>query len=143
VHALMSMVLKYRSVVGLGDFAMDLTALATKLRALIKLLADPERTAFVIVTRPAMLPRLETERLARELQKLDVPIGAIVANAVNAPTCSRCAEAARLEAPHLERLGRLARRVAQAPRLLAAPAIHPGPRGAGALARWRATWSPA
>ncbi|MBX3210217.1 MAG: TRC40/GET3/ArsA family transport-energizing ATPase, partial [Labilithrix sp.] len=70
VHALMSVILKYRSVIGLGELASDLTQLARRLRALIALLADPARCAFVIVTRPAALPRLETERLARELRRL-------------------------------------------------------------------------
>src|SRR5690606_37801346 len=73
VHALMSVSLKYRSVIGLGEFSSDLTQLARRLRALIALLADPARCAFVIVTRPAELPRMETERMARALRRLRVP----------------------------------------------------------------------
>jgi len=140
VHALMSVILKYRSVIGLGELATDLTTLARRLRALAKLLADPAETAFVIVTRPAELPRLETERLARDLRHLKIPVAAIVANAVTDPGCARCEEAHAREAPELERLERLAYRAARSPRLLAAPAIYPPPRGVLPLSLWRLTW---
>ncbi|HVH44269.1 MAG TPA: ArsA family ATPase, partial [Labilithrix sp.] len=73
VHALMSIILKYRDIVGLGEFASDLTRFARRLRRLMELLCDPVRSAFVIVTRPAALPALETERLAKELRHLRVP----------------------------------------------------------------------
>ena len=141
VHALMSIILKYRSVIGLGELASDLTQLARRLRALSALLTDPARCAFVIVTRPAALPRLETERLARELRRLRVPVAAIVANAVTAPDCARCTEAAKLEHPELDRLERVAFRAARSPRLVTAPAVYPGPRGVGQLRLWRDAWS--
>lgn len=141
VHALMSIVLKYRSVIGLGELASDLTHLARRLRTLDALLTDPAKCAFVIVTRPAMLPRLETERLARELRRLRVPVAAIVANAVTAPGCSRCEGAAEAERPELERLERLAYRAARSPRLVSAPAVYPGPRGGRQLRLWRDAWS--
>jgi arsenite-transporting ATPase len=145
VHALMNVILKYRSVVGLGEFASDLTRFARRLRTLIAWLADPTKTAFVIVTRPSALPRLETERLARDLGRLGIPIAAVLANAVTTPSCERCVSAAEVERPELERLARLARRVA-APGdggsgLLAAPAVSPVPRGAAELRRWRRIWS--
>jgi arsenite-transporting ATPase len=141
VHALMSVLLKYRNVVGLGELASDLTDLARRLRALIALLRDPARAAFVIVTRPAELPRLETERLARDLRHLHVPIAAIVANAVTQPGCSRCAAAAELEKPELDRLEHLAPRVARFRKLLVARAVYPAPRGPAVLRLWRDTWS--
>lgn len=137
VHALMSVVLKYRSVIGLGEFASDLTLLARRLRALIALLGDPTKCAFVVVTRPAALPRLETERLTRALRRLRVPVAAIVANAVTDPTCERCAAAADLERPELVRL---ARGAARSSRLITAPAIYPPPRGLIPLGLWRGAW---
>ncbi|MCW5817252.1 MAG: TRC40/GET3/ArsA family transport-energizing ATPase [Labilithrix sp.] len=140
VHALMSVILKYRSVVGLGDFASDLTALAKRLRALIALLADPVQCAFILVTRPAALPRLETERAAKELRRLKVPIAAVVANAVTAPSCKRCTAAAESERPEIDRLERLAFRAARLPRLITAPAIYPGPHGVRELRLFRDTW---
>ncbi|MBX3224224.1 MAG: TRC40/GET3/ArsA family transport-energizing ATPase [Labilithrix sp.] len=141
VHALMSVILKYRSVIGLGELASDLTQLARRLRALIALLADSARCAFVIVTRPAALPRLETERLARELRRLRVPLAAVVANAVTVPSCGRCAAVAATERAELDRLAALASRAASARRLIVAPAVHPGPRGAAQLRRWQRGWS--
>jgi arsenite-transporting ATPase len=141
VHALMATVLKYRNVVGLGEFAKDLTRFARQLRALIALLADPERAAFVVVTRPAALPRLETERLARRLNELEVPLATILANAVTEEgSCTRCETASRVELPELVRLASLATRFARSPELVTAPATYPGPRGASALSRWRARW---
>jgi|GEM_PF-43754 len=141
VHALMSVILKYRSVVGLGEFASDLTQLARRLRTLIQMLSDPSQCAFVIVSRPAELPRLETERLAKELRRLRVPVAAIVANGVTEPSCARCSAAAAAEEAELERLERLARLAARSPRLLTAPAVYPGPRGVVGLGLWRIGWT--
>lgn len=140
VHALMNVILKYRSVIGLGEFASDLTQLAKRLRTLIAVLSNPAECAFVIVTRPAALPRFETERLARDLRKLRVPIAAIVANTVVEPSCPRCVGAAESQSRELEQLHRLASRAARSPRLLTAPAVYPGPRGIVALSLWRTAW---
>ena len=49
----MSVILKYRSVVGLGEFAGALTRFARRLRTLMAWLSVPANCAFVIVTRPA------------------------------------------------------------------------------------------
>ena len=141
VHALMAVILKYRSVVGLGEFAEDLVVLAKRLRTLIALLADPVQCAFILVTRAAALPRLETERLARDLRKLKVPVTAIVANAVTNPTCSRCVVAANEERGELEKLERLAQRAARSPRLIVTPAIYPGPHGLRELRLFRDEWT--
>jgi arsenite-transporting ATPase len=141
VHALMSVILKYRSVVGLGEFAQDLTLLAKRLRGLIALLSDPVQCAFIVVTRPAALPRLETERLARDLRHLKVPVAAIVANAVTNPTCSRCIVAANEERGELEKLERLASRAARSPRLIVTPAVYPGPHGVRELRLFRDEWT--
>lgn len=136
VHALMQIILKYRRVIGLGELASDLTDLAKRLRALIALLADPKRCAFVAVARPAELPRRETERLVDRLADLGVPLSAIVANAVTEGECSRCEAAAKAERPERARLRRLAP-------AFVAPAIFPARgslRGAKELLAWRATW---
>ncbi|MEA2750917.1 MAG: arsenite/tail-anchored protein-transporting ATPase, partial [Myxococcales bacterium] len=139
VHAIMSVLLKYRHVVGLGDLAGDLTALAKQLRALIDLLRDRERTAFVAVARPAALPRLETERLLLKLRAMHVPVASVVVNAVTAPSCPRCDAAAALEAPEIARLDAIARRARA--RIVHAPAVYPPPRGAAALRAWCASWA--
>jgi arsenite-transporting ATPase len=139
VHAIMSVILKYRRIVGLGDLAGDLTALAKQLRALIALLGDDDRTAFVAVTRAAALPRLETERLVAKLKSLGIPLAAIVVNAVTAPRCARCTAAADLEAPELASLAALAKR--RRAHEVRAPAVHPSPRGPLALRAWCASWA--
>ncbi len=140
VHALMTTVLKYREMVGLGELATDLTTLARSLRALIALLTDPRRAAFVAVTRPAALPRLETERLARKLKELRVPLAAVLVNAVTQPGCARCNAAIEIERTELTRLGKLASEFSQSNELVIAPATYPGPRGVTSLARWRSDW---
>jgi anion-transporting ArsA/GET3 family ATPase len=140
----MSTVLKYRSVIGLGELASDLTRFARQLKALIALLADPARAAFVAVTRPAALPRLETERLAHKLQELEVPLAVILANAVTERpivACTRCNMVVRAERPELARLARLASELSRSKELVIAPATYPGPRGAATLARWRSSWT--
>jgi arsenite-transporting ATPase len=139
VHAIMSVILKYRRVVGLGELASDLTALAKQLRALIALLGDRERTAFVAVTRAAALPRLETERLVAALKRLHVPLASVVVNAVTEPSCARCTEAAAVEAPEVARLHALAKRARA--NAIHAPAVHPPPRGPAELRTWCASWA--
>jgi hypothetical protein len=52
-------------------------------RLISALLADPQRTAFVIVTLPAELPADETVELARAARlELGVPLGPVIVNAV-------------------------------------------------------------
>jgi arsenite-transporting ATPase len=141
VHALMEVILKYRSVIGLGELASDLTQLARRLRALIALLADAQRTAFVVIARPTRLPRVETERLVRELRRLRVPISLLVINAVtpdsDASNCARCASAVASEASEIS----LLRRAVRAPRVCLGPAALRPPRGADELEAWRGTWA--
>ena len=56
MQALLSVLLKYREVVGLGRLAQELVDVSKQLRSLAALLRDPARTAFVAVTRPARPP---------------------------------------------------------------------------------------
>jgi len=141
VHALMEVLLKYRQVVGLGDAARDLVALARDLRGLQALLTDPARCAVVAVTRPAGLPRLETDRLLRDAGRLGLRMGAVVVNDVTPPGCARCRRAAALEA---RAIAALAAACASPARrgcaIIVAPAVAPPPRGAAELARWWGHW---
>jgi len=138
VHALLEILLKYREVVGLGEVGADLLALARDLRALAGLLGDPARTRALVVTRAAALPVLETRRLLRAAGRLRLPLGALLVNEATPPGCPRCRRAAAAEARALGPLGaeRRPRRCA----MIVAPAVAPPPRGARALAAWRARW---
>jgi arsenite-transporting ATPase len=136
VRALLSILLKYRRVLGLGELASDLLSFSRRLRSLEELLHDRARTSFVAVTRPAELPRLETARLLSALDRARVPAPAIVVNAVTAGTCAACRRAAAEEARRIRALGRAAERSSRASRraILVAPAAYPPPRGVKALA---------
>jgi TRC40/GET3/ArsA family transport-energizing ATPase len=87
VHAFMTILLKYRSVMGLGELGQDLVTIARELRALQGLLRDRARAAVVAVTRAAELPRRETRRLLGELRALHVGVGAVIVNALTPPGC--------------------------------------------------------
>ncbi len=134
VHAIMQIILKYRKIVGLGELAADLTKLAKDLRLLGARLVDPETTAFVAVTRPADLPRLETERLAERLAELRIPLAAVVVNGITPEdaSCSRCRAARAAEKPQVVKLAKLGAPIVEA------PMIAPPPRGPAAITRWRA-----
>jgi arsenite-transporting ATPase len=135
-HALLSILLKYREAVGLGELAEELVALSRSLKSLEALLRDPARTGFVVVTRVAELPRRETVRLLGALRRLSIAVPALVVNAVAPPGCARCGGG---KAP-AERYTRLAgKRCA----IMEAPAAFPPPRGTGGLSTWIRTWTKA
>jgi arsenite-transporting ATPase len=125
---LLSLLLKYREAVRLGDLAAGLVDLSRSLKRLQALLRDPDQTRFVVVTRAAELPRRETERLLGSLKRLGIAVPAVVVNAVAPPGCPRCGgPASRLKE------GRCA--------IIEAPATFPPPRGARALAAWVRDWT--
>jgi arsenite-transporting ATPase len=133
-HALLAVLLKYREAVALGDLAAELVDLSRSLKRLQALLADPDRTRFVAVTRPAELPRLETERLLESLQELSIAVPAVVVNAVPpgvaGPGCRYCAP-----------VRNAGRAIPGAAAIIRAPAVYPPPRGVSALSAWAYTWS--
>ncbi|HSK78663.1 MAG TPA: ArsA family ATPase [Thermoanaerobaculia bacterium] len=135
-HALLSILLKYREAVGLGELAEELVALSRSLKGLQALLRDPERTGFVAVTRAAELPRRETVRLLQALSRLSIAVPAVVVNAVPPPGCARC----RGKEIPVERYARLA---GERCAIMEAPAAFPPPRGSGGLSAWIRTWTKA
>jgi arsenite-transporting ATPase len=122
-HYLLSLLLKYREAVGLGDLAAELVQLSRSLKRLEALLRDPDRTRFVAVTRAAELPRRETVRLLEALEKLSIAAPAVIVNAVPPERTRR------------ERFGGCA--------IIEAPAVFPPPRGVRRLAEWVRTWEKA
>jgi arsenite-transporting ATPase len=138
VRALLAILLKYREVLGLGQFASDLVQTAQELRRLMALLRDPGRTRMVAVTRPAELPRLETERLLERLEALKMGAVAVLVNAVTAGTCAACRRQAGTEGRAVARWAGTCARIGVA--ALLAPLGSPPPRGVAALERWAQDW---
>jgi arsenite-transporting ATPase len=146
VKALLATVLKYRAVIGLGDFATDLVEISRDLRRLGDVLRDPAQTRFVAVTRPAELPRRETVRLLAGIRRLGLTVPAVVVNAVvenagfNGKACRRCAAKTRIEEREIAALAGATAGGRRRARLVIAPAVAPPPTGVGALEAWGASW---
>jgi arsenite-transporting ATPase len=138
--ALMRIVLKYQAVVRVGEIGAVLLRLSRGLGRLRGLLADPARARFVVVTRPAILPRQETTRLLKALRRARMEVSAVVVNAVGQGTCGRCRRAARAEHREVQALVRLLRTVAPRAALVIAPAEMPPPHGPASLLAWQHCW---
>jgi arsenite-transporting ATPase len=119
-HALLSLLLKYREAVGLGDLAAGLVELSRSLKRLEAWLRDPERARFVVVTRAAELPRRETVRLLSALRRLSIAVPAVVVNAILPGEAKG----------GFERWD-----------IIEAPATFPPPRGIEELAVWIQGWA--
>jgi anion-transporting ArsA/GET3 family ATPase len=143
VRVLLALLLKYRSATGLGELARDLTALSADLGRLDALLRDGQATRAVVVSRPAELPRRESERLIRGLRALGVTVSALLVDAVNeapAGSCPRCREIAASDAREIARLRARARTRGKPYPTVLAPAVTPPPRGVAGLKGWSRTW---
>jgi arsenite-transporting ATPase len=141
VQALLQILLKYRKLVGLGRLAEDLAGTARDLRELDGLLRDPARARFAVVTRAATLPRLETERLLRDLRALRMAAPAVLVNALTPPGCARCTRKAAAEAREVEELRATRRGKGPAWAMLGAPALAQPPLGKKALLEFGRTWT--
>ena len=135
--ALMSIVLKYQPVAGIGEFGAILLKLSQGLGRLRTLLADADRAAFVVVTRGAALPRAETIRLVERLGNMRIHVPATLVNAVGRGTCEACRAEAKVEQVEI---AKLRRQLPRGMRTIVAPAELPAPHGAVALRRWQQHW---
>ncbi len=135
--ALMSLVLKYQPVVGIGQFGAMLLKLSQGLGRLRALLADPDRAAFVVVTRAAALPRAETVRLVARLREMRIDVPGVVVNAVGRGTCAACRREARAGQ---REIAALRRQLPRGMEMVLAPSELPPPRGARALRAWQEQW---
>ena len=138
VKALMGILQKYQSVTPAGDFGALLLQMSQGLGRLRALLVDPARAAFVIVSRPAALPMAETERLVIQIERLKLPVFAVLVNDVGRGTCGACLTARREQQRVLTTLRR-SRAVAKRAFVLA-PAVLPPPTGPASLRNWRGMW---
>ncbi len=139
-RALMSILLKYQPVVGIGELGPILLQLSQSLGRLRTRLADASATQFVLVTRAAALSRAESARFLRRLSRLDIQPPVVIVNAAGAGDCRRCRRQRAAEAEEVARLRRelRARRLQTA--IVVTPAWMPPPHGAAALRAWRRTW---
>src|SRR5262249_32636503 len=111
VHAILRMLLKYRRLVRPGRLGEELVELSKAIRTLQATLRDPSRTCFLVVTRAAEVPRLETERLLARLRHLQLGAPAVVVNALTLDPrrCRRCRAVAAAERGTLKLLQRRCR----------------------------------
>jgi arsenite-transporting ATPase len=137
-HALLSLLLKYREALRLGDLAAELVELSRSLKRLRARLSDPARTRFVAVTRTGELPRRETARLLESLRDLAIAVPAVLVNAVSGEECGRCGGGGADRT-----VAALRRRCQTACDIMTAPALFPPPRGVSALAGWAREWKDA
>jgi arsenite/tail-anchored protein-transporting ATPase len=138
-QALMAILLKYQEIVRSGTFGQLLVELSKRLRLLEALLRDASRTAFIIVTRAAALPREETIQLRASLERLGVGVRGVIVNAAGAGSCSRCRALVRRQSRELTALERgLAGSAPYA--IIVTPSTLPPPHGDAALRAWRARW---
>lgn len=140
VQVLLRVLLKYRSLVRPGQLASELVDLSKTIRALQELMGDHDATRFVVVTRAAEMPRLETERLLLRLRRLKLATPAIVVNAMTlAPAaCPRCRATAKAERRQVAALVSRCRRHDCV--IIQTPLAAPPPRGVPALDRWALAW---
>jgi arsenite/tail-anchored protein-transporting ATPase len=135
--ALMSILLKYQSVTGLGEVGELLLKISRGLGTLRKMLVDPSRTHVVVVTRAAALPRVETQRFVKRLDALHIHVPTVVVNAVGRGTCAVCRTIAGIEQREILRLRRSIVRPAR--QIVLAATEIPPPHGIAALRAWRRT----
>jgi arsenite-transporting ATPase len=139
-RALMRIVLKYQPVTGVGALGEQLLMLAKRIAALRAALIDPSVTSFVVVTRAATLPVLETARLLTALKGLSIRPRALIVNAAGGGTCAACRASRTAARRALRSLTQLAgKRLPDA--IVHAPAAMPPPAGIEGLRAWRSAWA--
>jgi len=145
VQVLLRVLLKYRQLVRPGQLAKELLDLSKSIRGLQGLLHDPVATRFIVVTRAAAVPRLETERLIARLRRLKIASPAIVANAMTLVPgrCPWCRATSRDERRELAALTRTARHRSRECAIILTPLSVPPPRGLAALEWWAGEWTDA
>lgn len=140
VQTLLRVLLKYREMVRPGRLARELVELSQAIRRFQAFLHDPRRSRFVLVTRAAEVPRLESERLMARLRALSIAVPAVIVNAatIEPGGCRRCRAVAAGERAAIRPLATRCRPPACV--IIQTPLAAPPPRGAGPLRAWAARW---
>jgi anion-transporting ArsA/GET3 family ATPase len=118
----------------MGALGEQVVRLSRGVRRLRSLFRDRAQTRVVVVTRAATLPRLETHRLLKALDRLGIHTTGVVVNAVtpSRTDCPRCRAARGAEAKEIGRLGC---------DIIVAPLALPPPRGVTRLTGWMRHWT--
>jgi arsenite-transporting ATPase len=142
IQLLMRVLLKYKGLVRPGRLGAELLELSRAMGSLQTLLKDHDAARFIVVTRAAAVPRLETGRLVRQLRRLRLHVPAVVANGVtvNPLSCPWCNAAAHVERRELELVRELCRPRTARCAIIQTPLAVPPPRGIPALERWAHSW---
>jgi arsenite-transporting ATPase len=140
VKAMMSILLKYQPVFGVGELGAVMLRLSQGLGRLRDVMSDASRTRFIVVTRAAALPRAETIRLLDHLRLARISVPAVIVNAVGAGSCSRCESDGRAQRREIAALRGALKAADPPPAVLLAPAQIPPPRKHNRLRDWRALW---
>jgi arsenite-transporting ATPase len=135
--ALMAILLKYQPLVGLGELGQLLLDLSKGIGRLRGLLKDQNRTRFIVVTRAAALPRLESGRLLERLHRLGISAPVLVVNALGRGRCRRCSKAGAAERRELAALSGI-NRTGSGPTVVTARCLPP-PQTPSSLAEWQRT----
>ena len=89
--ALIKTMMKYSGMVSLVKTARLVLTYKKRVRKVMELLKDPEKTEFITVTVPEVLGVFETERMLEKLHKIGIPSRHIIINKVTPPSeCSFC-----------------------------------------------------
>ena len=139
LQVLLRVLLKYKTLVRPGQLAAELVELSRSIRELQALLRDPRQTRFIVVTRAAEVPRIETARLLAQLRRLQLSMPALVVNAVTLEP-GRCAWCRATAAAERREIGALRRVCGPRCAMIETPLVAPPPRGAQQLNAWAATW---
>lgn len=89
LKTILKLLLKYKQVVSLGKAAEQALDLAQAVREMREILTDPTETEFVTVTIPEAMAVMETKKLLKSLQWLEIPCHHIVVNMV-VPQTAHC-----------------------------------------------------
>ena len=138
VRQFMKALLEFEGMTGFAEIATELLALSRGLTRLQRLLAATRTSGFIVVTRPELLPVLETTRLVEWLDAHRIARRALIVNGLTpANGCRRCQRAAARERRDTVRLfGTLPARGAA----VEADALPVPPQGSRELEAWAGTW---
>jgi arsenite/tail-anchored protein-transporting ATPase len=138
--AVMRILLKYQPVVGVGELGELLLQVSRNIGRLRTMLADAERTCFIVVARGERVPSGETDRLLLRLRRMRIPVGGVIVNGVGRGTCARCRRLVAMERREVARLTRAVRQRSRALEIVLTPNEVPPPHGIDTLLQWRVRW---